>query len=59
MIEREFVKEKIRSMNMAEKIEEEIRKTAGIGKIEIEKNPLGEIITITAVRPGQVIGARG
>ncbi len=59
MIEREFVKDKIKYMNIIEELEKKIRIEAGSGSIEIEKTPLGERVTINAVKPGLVIGRGG
>jgi small subunit ribosomal protein S3 len=59
MIEREFVKDKIRGLKIKELIEHEINKYAGIGDISVEKTPLGEKIVVYAVRPGLVIGSGG
>lgn len=59
MIEREFIKEKAKYLKVKEFIENNISKNAGVGDITIEKTPLGEKITISAVRPGLIIGSGG
>ncbi len=59
MIEREFIKDKIKYVEVKEHIDATIGKIAGVGKITIEKTPLGEKITIEAARPGIVIGRVG
>jgi small subunit ribosomal protein S3 len=59
MIEREFVKEKIKYNKIAEFVQSKISKNAGVSEVLIEKTPLGERITINAVKPGLVIGRGG
>ncbi len=59
MIEREFIKDKIKYVEVKEYVDLKIGKLAGVGKITIEKTPLGEKITIEAARPGIVIGRVG
>lgn len=59
MIEREFIKEKAKHLKIKEYIESKVSQGAGTGKIAIEKTPLGEKITISAVRPGLIIGRGG
>ncbi|HIH14247.1 MAG TPA: 30S ribosomal protein S3 [Nanoarchaeota archaeon] len=59
MIEREFIKDRMKYVEVKEYIDSQIGKMAGIGKILIEKTPLGEKITIEASRPGIVIGRAG
>jgi len=59
MIEREFIKDKAKSLTVKEFIAASIPKTAKVGDIIIEKTPLGERITIYAVKPGLVIGRGG
>lgn len=59
MIEREFIKTKMKYLHIKNRIEEIISKNAGAGSINIEKTPLGERITIYAVRPGLIIGRGG
>lgn len=59
MIEREFVKDRVKYLEIKEYIDSRIGKLAGIGKITIEKTPLGEKITVEAVKPGIVIGKAG
>lgn len=59
MIEREFIRDKIKQMNMRDKVNNTVSKSAGIGSIDIEKTPMGEKIVIHTVRPGMVIGQGG
>lgn len=59
MIEREFIKEKSKHLKIKEYILSIIPRTAGMGKIVIEKTPLGERITVEAVRPSIIIGRGG
>ncbi len=59
MIEREFIKEKRKYLKIKEYILSKIPRMAGIGRIAIEKTPLGEKITIEAVKPSVVIGRGG
>ena len=59
MIEREFIKEKIKHMKVKEFLDAKIGSMAGLGSITIEKNPLGEKIIVEAVRPGLIIGRGG
>jgi len=59
MIEREFIKDKIKQMNIRNVINKTSKKSAGIGGIEIEKTPMGERITVHTVRPGMIIGRGG
>lgn len=59
MIEREFIRDRIKQMNVRDTINDTIKKTAGIGGIEIEKTPMGEKIIIHSTRPGMIIGQGG
>lgn len=59
MIEREFIKEKSKYLKIKEFLATKIPRMAGVGKITIEKTPLGEKITIEAVKPSVVIGRAG
>src|SRR3989344_4551863 len=59
MIEREFIKEKIKHMKVKEFLDAKIGSMAGLGSITIEKTPLGEKIIVEAVRPGLIIGRGG
>jgi len=59
MIEREFIKEKVKYLKAKEYIQKVIPKSAGIGKITIEKTPMGEKVTIDTVKPGLIIGRGG
>jgi len=59
MIEREFIKTKIKNLRIKEKIINTISKGAAPGGVTIDKTPLGEKITIDTIRPGLVIGRGG
>jgi small subunit ribosomal protein S3 len=59
MIEREFIKEKNKHLKVKEYLMVQIPLNAGVGSIVIEKTPLGERITIEAVRPSIIIGSGG
>jgi len=59
MIEREFVREKIRNFKIKELVERRVNRYAGIGDMSIEKTPMGERIIIHAHKPGLVIGSGG
>ncbi len=59
MIEREFIKEKRKYLKIKEFLFEKIPRMAGVGQIAIEKTPLGEKVTISAVKPSVVIGRAG
>jgi small subunit ribosomal protein S3 len=59
MIEREFIKEKSKYLKIKEFLAKKIPRMAGVGRITIEKTPLGEKITIDAVKPSVVIGRGG
>jgi len=59
MIEREFIKERAKHLKIKEYVESTVPKIAGIGKIKIERTPLGERIVIDAVKPGLIIGQGG
>ncbi len=59
MIEREFIKEKSKYLKIKEFLAKKIPRMAGVGKISIEKTPLGEKVTIEAVKPSVVIGRAG
>lgn len=59
MIEREFIKEKVKYLKAKEYVMKQIPKSAGIGKINIEKTPMGEKVTIDTVKPGLIIGRGG
>ncbi|HKZ50100.1 MAG TPA: 30S ribosomal protein S3 [Candidatus Nanoarchaeia archaeon] len=59
MIEREFIKEKNKHLKVKEFLMATIPLNAGIGSIMIEKTPLGERITMEAVRPAIIIGSGG
>ncbi|MEM4247662.1 MAG: 30S ribosomal protein S3 [Candidatus Nanoarchaeia archaeon] len=59
MIEREFIKEKAKYLKIKEYVMRQIPKIAGIGKISIERTPLGEKIIVNVVKPGLIIGRGG
>jgi len=59
MIEREFIKEKRKYLKIKEFLFGKIPRMAGVGLITIEKTPLGEKVTISAVKPSVVIGRAG
>ena len=59
MIEREFIREKIRNFKIKELVARRVNRYAGIGDMTIEKTPLGERIIIHAHKPGLVIGSGG
>lgn len=59
MIERSIIKERIKRLHIKKHIRTTLRKSAGVGEISIEPTPLGERITLNAVRPGLVIGSGG
>jgi small subunit ribosomal protein S3 len=59
MIEREFIKTKIKNLKIKDKINTVVTKGAGCGSIVIEKTPLGEKIIVDTLRPGLVIGRGG
>ncbi len=59
MIEREFIKERMKQLRIKEAIGENFNKGAEIGNITLEKTPLGERIIISTTRPGIIIGRGG
>ena len=59
MIEREFVKVKTKFIKMKEYLEKKAPMSAGISDIVIERTPLGERISISAIKPGLIIGRSG
>ncbi len=59
MIEREFIKERTKYLKAKEYIVNFVGKAAGVGRITIDKTPLGEKIIVDAVKPGLVIGRGG
>ncbi|QQG39228.1 MAG: 30S ribosomal protein S3 [Candidatus Woesearchaeota archaeon] len=58
MIEREFIKQKLREYKVHEYILSQLAK-AGTNKTEIQRTPLGEKIIIYTSRPGLVVGRKG
>ena len=59
MIEREFIRTKIKNLRIRARINEVVTKGAACGQIVIEKTPLGEKIIVNTIRPGIVIGRGG
>ena len=59
MIEREFIKERMKQLRIKETIGENFNKGAEIGGVTVEKTPLGERIVISTTRPGIIIGRGG
>jgi len=59
MIEREFIKDRMKQLKIKEAIGENFNKGAEIGEITLEKTPLGERIIISTTRPGIIIGRGG
>jgi len=59
MIEREFIKTKIKNLRIRARINSIVGKGAACGQIVVEKTPLGEKIIVNTVRPGLVIGRGG
>ncbi|MBT4114753.1 30S ribosomal protein S3 [Candidatus Woesearchaeota archaeon] len=59
MIEREFIRTKIKNLRIRQRVNEVVSKGAACGDIVIERTPLGEKITINTIRPGLVIGRGG
>ena len=59
MIEREFIKERMKQLKIKETIGENFNKGAEIGGVTVEKTPLGERIVISTTRPGIIIGRGG
>tara|TARA_Y100000310_G_C20637428_1_gene791959 strand:- start:744 stop:1550 length:807 start_codon:yes stop_codon:yes gene_type:complete len=59
MIEREFIKDRLKQLRIKQAIESEFTKSAEIGGITMEKTPLGERIVISTTRPGIIIGRGG
>ncbi len=59
MIEREFIKERMKQLKIKETIGENFNKGAEIGRVTVEKTPLGERIVISTTRPGIIIGRGG
>ena len=59
MIEREFIKNKLKNLNISNQISKVVGKGAACGKITVEKTPLGEKIIVDTMRPGLVIGRGG
>tara|TARA_Y100000034_G_C6905225_1_gene419793 strand:- start:1913 stop:2641 length:729 start_codon:yes stop_codon:yes gene_type:complete len=59
MIEREFIREKLKQLKIKETIQAKSGKNAEIGSITMEKTPLGERVVISTTRPGMIIGRAG
>ncbi len=58
MIERKFVKQKLREFQIEEFISDNL-KGAGHSKTRIQRTPLGEKVIVHASRPGLVVGRKG
>jgi len=58
MIERKFVKQKLREFQIEEFVSENL-KGAGHSKTKIQRTPLGEKVIVHASRPGLVVGRKG
>ena len=58
MIERKFVKEKVREYRIQEYISETLRNIGHSGT-RVQRTPLGEKIIVYASRPGLVVGRKG
>lgn len=58
MIERKFVKEKVREFQVKEYIDS-LMPGAGHSDTQIKRTPLGDRVIITAAKPGLVVGRKG
>jgi len=58
MIEREFIKQKIREFQVEEFIRQNLKRV-GHSRTKIHRTPLGEKIVIHATRPGLIVGRKG
>lgn len=58
MIERKFIQQKIRRLNIKEFLEKELA-DSGFSYAEISKTPLGTRVTVYTRSPGRVIGRKG
>jgi small subunit ribosomal protein S3 len=58
MIERQFVKQKLKEFQIAEYVGETL-KNVGLSSVKMQRTPLGEKIIIGASRPGLVVGREG
>lgn len=58
MIERKFVKEKLKEYQIREYISENL-KNVGHSDTKLQRTPLGEKILVSASRPGLVVGRKG
>lgn len=58
MIERKFVSERVRELQVNEFLSHQLTKTS-YSKIEIKRTPLGEKIIIYTTRPGLIVGRKG
>ncbi len=59
MREKDFIKQNMIQLDIKESIEKTSGKAAEIGRITMEKTPLGEKIIISTTRPGMIIGRGG
>lgn len=58
MIERKFIKQKVKRFQLKDFIFNEVTR-AGISEVQLQKTPLGDKIVIHASRPGLVVGKGG
>ncbi|MEK6934489.1 MAG: 30S ribosomal protein S3 [Nanoarchaeota archaeon] len=58
MIERKFVKQKLKELRIQEYIASELGKT-GYSRTEVKRTPLGEKIIVYTTRPGLLVGRKG
>jgi small subunit ribosomal protein S3 len=58
MIERQFIQQKLKELQVQEYISESLRKV-GHSTTKIQKSPLGDKVVISASRPGLIIGRQG
>ncbi len=56
--ERKFVTENVRRILLKEFIRSQTER-AGFGGLDIQRTPMGTRITLTAERPGMIIGRKG
>jgi len=58
MIERKFVKEKLKEYQIKEYVSDTLR-NVGHSETKLQRTPLGEKIVVSASRPGLVVGRKG
>jgi len=56
--ERQFIEENVKTVSVKKYVEGELA-TLGCGKVEVYRTPLGMRISVTAEKPGLIIGNRG